>query len=106
MRQKGQKSHRRSFLRDGKVTHYDLLKWQSGAAKLAQYRGAQIVRLVHQAKTSRSGTDSHVRVQEALKGYAKQLGWFRGTILRMEVLGARIVGWLKGRNDSYRPATV
>ncbi len=87
-------AHRRQYLPDGRTTHYDLLKWRSHAEKWAKFQTTQVVKLIHAAKSSLPGTVSHRVINEQLVAYAKQLGFFRGTKLRLEVALARLWAWI------------
>jgi hypothetical protein len=96
-------SHRRSYLPDGRMNHYEELRLRQHAEKYHRIQTGRMVHYIHQAKTLRSGTTSYEQAMEAVRQIAKARGFFRGTWLRLEIAFVRMWGWITNRHASYRP---
>lgn len=113
MKRKGQgsKGHRRSYLPDGRMGHYELLRVQQHAIKFAALFPAASLQLATDvgkrlrtvAMNARSGTTGHLNAMGEVKRYAQALGPLRGTAYRITVAIGRAYTWARGRERSYRP---
>ena len=114
MKRKGQgsKGHRRSYLPDGRVNHYEMLKLQQHAVKFARIDPAASLAVANAvgkelrrlAMHARSGTQTHVNLMAGVKRYAGAAGLIRGAWFRMTVAVGRAYTWVRGRDRSYRPS--
>ena len=85
--------HKRQYIPEERVGHYELLKWRSHAVKFDRFRGAQLNAAVGYAIQSRRGTTSHQKNREFLSALLRGAPlmrrwsiWIRITVLRLVIV--------------------
>jgi hypothetical protein len=92
--------HRRQFLPDARVTHYDIVRFKSLAARIDARNTALIVRMIDNVKNGMSGTASYEGARAQFDAYVAHLGFFRSWRLKIEVALYRLWSWIRGRETS------
>jgi len=74
--------HRRQYLPDGRVSHYDLLKWRAHAIKFARFRNEQLRGAIAFAMVGPARTTAYERNREMLDAMLGACSfWHRWTVL-------------------------
>jgi len=95
--------HKRQFIPDERIGHYELLKWRSHAIKFNRFRDAQMKAAIGYAIQSRRGTTSHERNRAVLRNMLRGSSLFTRLSIWIRIAVLRLVIAVRKAVTSKRP---